>query len=259
MIPYGPFLVAHRGSSHGAPENTLPAFNRALDAGALAVECDVHLTEDGEVVLLHDDQVDRTTNGSGAVAAMSWTEVRQLDAGYIDRFDDQFSGTRVPRLSDLLLAARGRAAVFIEIKAAAIGRMPGGIEERVVRQIRAVDMVDSAVGLSFSATVLRRMRLLIPDLQTGLVLMPWDRFNRISRAVACGARFLFVSVDGIMRPTALTRQAAVSGLRVGVYVVDQWEDARHLISAGVEALGTNRIEDLLPHMATVARCAPEAT
>src|SRR5436309_263912 len=112
-----PFIVAHRGASALAPENTLAAFRRALEAGAPAVECDVHLTADGAPIVIHDARVDRTTNGTGEVASLTLAALRALDAG--GWFDPRFAGERLPTLEETLAIAAGRSRVFVELK-------PGG-------------------------------------------------------------------------------------------------------------------------------------
>ena len=102
-----PFLIAHRGFSTVAPENTLAAFEAAIDAGAEILECDVQLTADGVPVIVHDPTLDRTTDGSGAVRDLAWSEVAELEAGYPASFGDRYRGQRVPRLDELFDLARG--------------------------------------------------------------------------------------------------------------------------------------------------------
>jgi glycerophosphoryl diester phosphodiesterase len=98
--PFQPPVIAHRGARGSAPENTLAAYKRAKEEGAVWVETDVKLTHDGVPILMHDDELDRTTNGKGLVADMPWSEFQKLDAG--GWFDPQFSGERVPALSEFL-------------------------------------------------------------------------------------------------------------------------------------------------------------
>jgi len=110
----GPFISAHRGFSARAPENTLPALQAALDAGAHVAEIDVRLTRDNKLVLMHDGDVDRTTDGSGPVRAMTLAEVKKLDAGRW--FDRKYSGTSVPSLDEVLTWSRGRLGLLVEMK-----------------------------------------------------------------------------------------------------------------------------------------------
>jgi len=107
-------VIAHRGASADAPENTLAAFERAIDLGAHWFELDCSLTADGEVVAIHDDTVDRTTSGSGQVDEMDLAELKQLDAG--SWFDPSFAAERIPTLGESLECAGDRIGVYIEIK-----------------------------------------------------------------------------------------------------------------------------------------------
>ncbi|MCU1417396.1 MAG: hypothetical protein JWP32_1570 [Schumannella sp.] len=110
------FVAGHRGDRADAPENTLPAFEAAFASGLDVVETDVQLTADGVPVLLHDPTVDRTTNGSGAVADLTLEQVQSLDAG--SWFGDEFAGTRIPQLAELLdlLAATPHKRAVVELK-----------------------------------------------------------------------------------------------------------------------------------------------
>jgi glycerophosphoryl diester phosphodiesterase len=110
----GPFISAHRGYSSDFPENTLPALEAALAAGAHVAEIDVRLTRDGTLVLMHDATVDRTTDGSGPVSAMTLEEVKTLDAGRW--FDRKFAGTRIPTLDEVLAWSKGRLGILVEMK-----------------------------------------------------------------------------------------------------------------------------------------------
>jgi len=110
----GPFISAHRGFSASAPENTLPALEAALAAGAHVAEIDVKLTKDGHLVLMHDSDVDRTTDGEGQVIDMTLEEIGKLDAGRW--FDRRFARTKVPTLDEVLAWSRGRLGLLVEMK-----------------------------------------------------------------------------------------------------------------------------------------------
>ncbi len=128
--PGVPLVVAHRGASGIAPENTLPAIDKALLAGADFIEIDVQLTRDRQVVLMHDETVDRTTNGKGKIGEMTADQVAGLDAG--SWFGAEFTGTKVPLLEEVVAHIGGRTGLLIEIK-----KKKGfneGIEEEVIRR-----------------------------------------------------------------------------------------------------------------------------
>jgi glycerophosphoryl diester phosphodiesterase len=107
-------VIAHRGEHRAHPENTLPAFQAAIDAGADFFELDVRTTSDGRLVLMHDAKVDRTTNGSGAVRELTFDQIRALDAGA--KFSPQFAGTKVPSFEEALALARGKIGVYVDSK-----------------------------------------------------------------------------------------------------------------------------------------------
>ncbi len=109
-----PLLVGHRGAKAVAPENTMASFRRAWRDGADAIEMDVRLTADGAVVVIHDETVDRTTDGHGAVVEMSLEELRRLDAG--SWFAPEYAGERIPTLEEVVAWARGRIAMLVELK-----------------------------------------------------------------------------------------------------------------------------------------------
>lgn len=107
-------IVAHRGSSADRPENTLAAYRRAIEAGAGTIEVDLRLTKDGQLVSLHDSRVDRTTNGSGPLSALTLAEAQVLDAG--GRFDERYRGERIPTFQQILAVARGHVDVLLDLK-----------------------------------------------------------------------------------------------------------------------------------------------
>src|SRR4051812_12709361 len=138
---FSALVAAHRGCSQDAPENTLAAFSRALDVGADLVEFDVHVSADGDVIVIHDDKVDRTTNGSGEVARLRTEEIKTLDAG--SWFSDAYAGEPVPLLDEVLDLLKGRAVPLIEIKAKRKKAPDCGA--RVIEALRRHRMLDEAV------------------------------------------------------------------------------------------------------------------
>src|SRR5215471_15400951 len=109
-----PYVIGHRGAMGHAPENTFASFRKGFELGAPLLELDVHLSADGQLVVIHDETVDRTTNGSGRVADMSTAEIRRLDAG--SWFGCAFAGEPVPMLSEVLQWMHGRVGLVIELK-----------------------------------------------------------------------------------------------------------------------------------------------
>ncbi len=179
MAPPSPFrrsvtgrvsVVAHRGLSAEAPENTMVAFRRALDAGCDLIEFDCHVTADGTIAVIHDDTLDRTTNGTGNVSEHTWEEIRALDAGR--KFGVEFTGERVPSLDELIAWAKGTPLTLsLEIKqpTPATGRPPyPGIAERVVDLLTAHGMERRALIHSFDHATVRHVRELLPEAATAV-------------------------------------------------------------------------------------------
>jgi glycerophosphoryl diester phosphodiesterase len=100
LRPYRPLSIAHRGDSYAFPENTLPAYRKAIELGIEMIECDVNITRDGKLVMMHDATLNRTTNGKGRVSSATWEEIQQLDAGV--RFKPEFASTRIPSTEETL-------------------------------------------------------------------------------------------------------------------------------------------------------------
>ena len=134
--------VAHRGASSYAPENTFAAFNKALELGASHVELDVHFSRDGHIVVIHDDTLDRTTDGSGAVADKTLVELRSLDAG--SWFGPAYSGERIRTLAEIFEQYKGRLYFHVEIKARA-----EGLASRTADMVRAHGMTKDVTFTSF--------------------------------------------------------------------------------------------------------------
>jgi len=150
-------VISHRGEHLSHPENTIPAFQAAIDAGADYFELDVRTTSDGQLVLMHDRTVDRTTNGKGLVSEMTGDQIRALDAGV--NFGPRFAGTKVPSLEDALNLAHGRIGVYVDCKQIA--------PQDLVAALERTDMLDKVVvygGASFLKAVLA--------LRPGLRVMP---------------------------------------------------------------------------------------
>lgn len=243
-----PFLLAHRGWSSVAPENTLAAFERALEAGAEVLECDVQLTADGVVAVIHDPRLDRTTDGSGLVRRRAWAEIRRLDAGYPDRFGDAFAGQRVPRLEEVLDLARGRARVFVEIKPEAVGVASGeeSVEARTVAAARRTGMLDDLRVLSFSPGALVGIRARAPGVPLGLVFRWWRHRRLVVEAEAVAARYLVAYAARLHGRPGIVEAAHERGIRVGAYVVDDETVLARMLEIGVDGIATNRIGRLLP-------------
>ena len=232
-------VIAHRGASSSAPENTLAAFDLALEMGARHLELDVELTRDGHVVVIHDDTVDRTTDGSGPVTAHTLDELRRLDAGRW--FGAAFAGERIPTYEDVLVRYRGRAHLHTEIK----GRAPE-LTRQTVDLIRRHGMESEVTLTSFQRVRLEEVRAYAPELPSGWLV------TDVSETTLAEARRLGL-VQLCPRAPLVTREL-VQRLHAMGFVVRAWgvatEDLmRQVAEAGADGMTVNFPDRLLAWLA----------
>lgn len=153
--------IAHRGASGIAPENTLAAFKKAIDIGVDAVEFDLHGTADGEIVVIHDASLDRTTNLSGSIKQTTLEDIKRADAGAW--FNHKFKGETVPTLAEALACITDDVIAVLEIK-------DDTIAEAVVQKIREMNLLEFTVIISFHTFVLQTVRSLEPRIPTGWLI-----------------------------------------------------------------------------------------
>lgn len=226
-------IWAHRGASRDAPENTLPAFERAVEQGADGVEFDVQLTADGAVVVIHDETLERTTDGNGAVAATTLDALRRLDAS---GGRDGFAGARVPTLEEVLdLFAPTRLVVNIELKNS-VEPYPG-MEEKVLAAIEARAMDDRVVLSTFSQDSLRHLQRLGTTIERALVysgplVRPWRLARELgAAAIHPSARFVWGA--------GFVRRVQAEGLRLRPWVVNDPRQLARMSRWGVDAVFTD--------------------
>jgi len=217
-------IIAHRGASAQAPENTLAAFQQALDLQADGIELDVMLTADKQVVVIHDDTVDRTTDGSGRVADMTLDEIQQLDAG---------EGERVPTLTEVLDRFGGKFLINIELKN--YSSIFDSLPVEVSKLIKDHDLVKDVLISSFNAFNLPRIGRRIPDAKLGLITQPEQAQHWIWRFFKYDALHPhFNDVDSILVSALHARNR-----QVNVWTVDDPEEIRRLADLDVDGIITN--------------------
>lgn len=164
-----PFLViAHRGASYDSPENTMPAFKLAHQMGAEMIELDVQLSKDGVPVVFHDRTLNKKSSGRGIVSTHTVRELKKLDVG--NWFSSRFKGEKIPLLEEVLEWAKNRILLNIEIKPEAVEEKPGrGIEEKIIELAKAYNMENSVLISSFHYLALKRLKVIAPDVTTGLL------------------------------------------------------------------------------------------
>jgi glycerophosphoryl diester phosphodiesterase len=239
-----PIVIAHRGFSAEAPENTLVAVRAAIAAGADMVEVDVTLTADGEVVVIHDDTLDRTTDGSGPVADHTLEQLLRLDAG--SWFARRFRGERIPTLAQVLDEVRGRILINVEIKPEAVGEeVEGGIAERVVKLIEERDMRNQVIVSSFEPRALQQIDEIDPEIATASLYNEELHRDMDPLAIvgAVGARTLNLSKDQVT--PAIVERCRQNQVQVGVYTANRAREMRRLIRMDVDAIFTDRPDRLI--------------
>lgn len=238
-----PLRFAHRGAAARAPENTIAAFEEAIRLGVDAIEMDVRLSADGVPVVMHDDRVDRRTDGRGSIRTMTLAEIKRLDAG--SWFARRYRGERVPRLSEALECIRGRCGLNLEIKAwLSLGRLPLArrymtreefrpVAAAVAREIGASGFRGFLVISSFSRAALETLRAAMPRAPLGLVV------RRSMRGLHPAHRDLgLCAVHPHVRLATPRRFRAAHGLGLAVFAwpVNDPTEMQRLTALGADGL-----------------------
>lgn len=228
-----PTIFAHRGASAYAPENTLAAFELAVVQNADAIELDVKLSSDDQVVVIHDQSVDRTTNGKGRVKDMPLAALRELDAG--SHFDVAYKGESIPTLAQVLETV-GRK-LFINIELTNYSSPSDSLPLRVSELIHSFGLAENILLSSFNPMVLRRIHKLLPTVPIGLLA-----HHRFSGALTRGwiGKVLvdYQAFHPELRDVSqdLVERMHQTGHRVHVYTVNQVKDMVRLYTYGVDGI-----------------------
>jgi glycerophosphoryl diester phosphodiesterase len=227
-----PLVSGHRGAAAYAPENTMAAFAAGHAAGADLLELDVQLSADGEMVIIHDHVLDRTTDGHGPVAARTLAELRQLDAG--SWFGPSFAGERIPTLDEVAAWAAGRIRLNIEIKSlpSTIGDLP----EQVAACCRRHGIAEQTLVISFDHVAIRRVKAAAPELAAAINFTA-RLADPLAAAAAASADILNMSA-GFMTAD-LCALAHGAGLGTQCFMNDP-EHAAALARMGLDFLDSDR-------------------
>jgi len=216
--------IAHRGASAYEPENTLRAFKRAFELKADIVEVDVRLSRDGRVVVIHDDTVDRTTNGKGYVKDMTLDELKRLNAG---------KGERIPTLQEVIDAIKGKMGLLIDVKA------PPPIEKKLVKIVEENGMEEDTIIIVYSwsnRTAVKRVKELNPRIRTAALFNypPID----LPLALRINADILHIGKHWLATKE-IVDEAHQKGLFVIVGTTDEPKELERLVRMGVDGITTN--------------------
>lgn len=227
--------LAHRGASQYAPENTLAAFRLAAEMGADGVELDVKLSKDGEVVIIHNDDVSATTNGQGLVKEKTLAELKALDAG--SYFDPKFSQATVPTLQELFIALGPVLLFNIELKT--MSMRDEGLEAEVIRLVEDYNLQDQVVLSSFNPFSLKRAYQLNPNIKRALLWYPtlaitlrWKLFRSTAKPDMFHPQWQATT-------PAIVKREHERGLLVNVWTCNDPKIMHDLIKMGVDSIMTD--------------------
>lgn len=232
-VPF--FVIAHRGSSGDAPENTISAIRLAIEGGAKMVEIDVQATRDNEIVVLHDDALGRTTNGKGFVAAIDSAEVRELDAG--SWFDLRYSGEKVPLLDEALDVLCERVYLNLEIKPLTNNGNSYKAINRVIEKIKQRQYQQNTVFASFDLETLALIKKIDPKLHTAVLNRYHDNRRPSEILKLCDADAFGCSLHELN--DARADDCKSHNIPLGVYTVNSRDALQKSLSHGVMAVVSN--------------------
>ncbi|WP_409253217.1 glycerophosphodiester phosphodiesterase [Bacillus sp. SCS-153A] len=230
-------IVAHRGASALAPENTLSAFDMAVSLGADYIEVDVQMTKDGELVAMHDVTVDRTTNGTGRIKNLTYEDLAALDAG--SWFSPKFKGEKVPSLEMILDRYEGRTGILIELKHPSI--YPD-IEEELAKvltkRLTAGVSPSLIIVQSFDKQSIQEFHELLPVIPTGIIIGT-SEFSSGEDLFAVDGFASFINPKASLVDASFMQQAKERNLNVFTWTVSDSKTARSLRNLNVNGIITN--------------------
>ncbi len=237
-------VIAHRGASAYHPENTMSAFQSAFEMGAEMIELDILLSKDGIPVAIHDEALERTTNGKGMVAEHTLKELKELDAG--SWFDDQHRAEKIPTLEEVLEFAKGKIALNIEIKTEAVtDQVHGGVEEKALELVKKHGMEDHVLFSSFDYRAISHLRELDVDISTALLYEKSQSGSRSPTELVStyGANAFKCSYLKFSKKWA--EEAKSGNLPVFVYTVNNKRLMRKMIKRGVDGIFSDKPDVLI--------------
>ena len=230
-----PLIIAHRGASALAPENTMAAFKLAKELNADGIELDVQLSADRKLVVIHDRKLDRTTNGQGKVDKLAWSEMKDLDAG--SKFGEQFKNERLPLLEEVFEELGGKLLINVELKN--LDTPYDGLTEPVVKLIQKMNLIDSVLLSSFNDMNLLEAKSLEPRVGRGFLTIPG--LAGVPDRRPNGRRLEFTAIHPYFGDvtTRMVKRFHNRGMQVNVWTVDQDKDLLKMKAYGVDMLICN--------------------
>lgn len=226
-------VIAHRGASAISPENTMIAFKRAIEIGANAIETDVQMTKDNHLVLIHDETLERTTNGKGLVKDHTLTELKELDAG--SWFSNIYKNEKIPTIEELFELVKSEN-IWLNLEIKKRYSLNLKLDKLLIKKINEFGMQDRVVISSFNHYSVYKVKKIDPSLKTGIlygrnIYRPWLYASKL-KASSLHPNKAFVS-------NYVVNKAHKQNLKVFPYTVDDKEEMISLIDMGVDGLITN--------------------
>lgn len=226
-------IHAHRGASAYAPENTMPAFRKAIELKSDFIELDVHMTKDRKLVVIHDEKVDRTTNGSGMVAFMTLDQIKKLDAG--SWFSEKYKGVQIPTLREVMDLVKN-TPLFLNIEIKIGYRFYPNIEEKIIALIEEYDMIDRIIISSFDHYSLVRVKEINPKIKTGILYIaslfePWE-YARYVKVDYLHPNYITVTKEFL-------QSAAKNNFPINAYTVNDEKVMKELAYGKISGIITN--------------------
>jgi glycerophosphoryl diester phosphodiesterase len=228
-------IIGHRGFSAAAPENTQASFKKAMEVGVDMIELDVHLSKDGQVVVIHDGTLNRTTNGKGKVVSYTLNELKQLDAG--SWFGSQFSGERIPTLKEVLELTRGQVLLCIELKGGDLGQYTlKDLADRSLQEVEKAGMLSQVLFASFDLSAIERIREKNPGIPVALI---YSKSWSSPQEVIGGRPIPVLSFRGTALTQTNASKARQQGIKVLVWTLNTEEHMEHFLKMGVDGIITD--------------------
>jgi glycerophosphoryl diester phosphodiesterase len=220
--------IGHRGAKAHEPENTIRGFKKAIELGVNAIELDVRKTKDGKLVVIHDAEVNKTTNGMGKVDKLTLEEIKELDTQ---------KGEKIPTLKEALEFLGEKVKILIELK-------EPGYEEETYDLIKKKDLIDNVIIVSFKEEALNKIRELDPNIETGLI---YARYKKpLEKAVELKVDYVLPLYH--FTHTTDVKRAHEKGLKVIVWTINKKEDVEKYVAKGVDGITSDSPEILnMPH------------
>ncbi|MFW6264466.1 MAG: glycerophosphodiester phosphodiesterase, partial [Bacillota bacterium] len=228
-----PLIIGHRGAMGTAPENTAISFEKALNSGADGVEFDIHMSKDGELVVIHDERIDRVTeNAQGFIKDYTLKELKEFDIG--KKFSAEFLGEKILTLEETLNIVQDSKIINIEIKNGPI--FYPGIEEKTIEVIKKYNIIDKVIISSFNHYTIKKLKLVEDRIECGILYMaglyqPWEYAKNI------GAEAIHPYIYSIM--PELINECQEMGIKINVFGVNEELSLSNFIQLGVDGIITD--------------------